>query len=126
MNRDKIEEQIKRYFDAWVECDFEKFKSVVHEGAIVRECTGAVIEGKQQLHRWFTEWNEHGNKVESWDIHSIGIDSENDTAYVEWEFKCVFEGKEYEWDGASIVYFRDELIIELNEYEMNKEKHYPY
>lgn len=126
MNREIVVQRITMYFQSWVEKDFDKFISVIHDEAIVRECTGAVIEGKDELQRWFTEWNESGNKVVYWDINSIGFDSEKKAAFVEWKFKCVFEKKEYEWDGSSIVYIRDNLIIELNEYEMKQDKFFPY
>lgn len=114
------------YFESWVEEDFEKFASSLDDEAIVRECTGAIIEGRDELHRWFTEWNKSDNKVVYWNIKHIGFDKEKMSAFVEWKFKCIFEGKECEWDGSSIVYFKDSLIVELNEYEMKQEKFYPY
>lgn len=126
MNKNQAVELIALYFESWVEQNYEKFTRTVHEEAIVRECTGAVIQGKHELDRWFTEWNENGNKVIYWNIHRIGYDSEKMSAFVEWTFKCRFDGTEYEWDGASVVYFRDSLIVELNEYEMKREKFYPY
>lgn len=61
-----------------------------------------------------------------WDIHNIGLDYEQMTAFVEWKFKCKYKGTTLEWDGTSIVYFENSLIIELNEYEMKKDKSYPY
>lgn len=53
--------------------------------------------------------------MEYWQIKKLGFDEENQTAFVEWRFKCVYGAKQYEWDGASIVYFKDSQIIELNE-----------
>lgn len=126
MNRDKAVETITLYFESWVRKDFEKFTRVMHDKAIVRECTGAIIEGKDELSRWFTQWNESGNKVISWIINDIGFDKERMSAFVEWKFQCIFEGKEYKWDGSSIVYFMDSLIVELNEYEMKQGKFSPY
>ncbi|WP_055108638.1 nuclear transport factor 2 family protein [Paenibacillus ihumii] len=126
MNRDKAIEIVTLYFESWMEKDFIKFTKVMHDEAIVRECTGAVIEGKDELTRWFTEWNEGENTVLKWISHNFGFDKERMSAFVEWKFKCIFEGKEYEWDGSSIVYFRDSFIVELNEYEMKQEKFFPY
>ena len=123
MNRDVAVDLITRYFKAWVNKDFDLFAGTVHDEATVREYTGAVIEGKEQLHRWFTWWNKHDNEVLYWDIHRIFYDDEQQSACVEWTFKCRYEGKEYEWDGSSVVVFRDSLIYEINEYEMKKEKH---
>ncbi|WHX50923.1 hypothetical protein QNH46_09900 [Paenibacillus woosongensis] len=53
MNRDKAIEIINLYFESWMEKDFHKFIKVMHNEAIVRECTGAVIAGKDELRRWF-------------------------------------------------------------------------
>lgn len=33
--------------EAWIKKDIKMFSKVVHEAAIVRECTGAVMEGKK-------------------------------------------------------------------------------
>lgn len=126
MNRDKAVDLITRYFKAWEDKDFDLFAGTIHDAAIVRECTGAIIEGREQLHRWFSLWNGNDNGVLYWHVHRIGYDNERRAAFVEWTFKCRYEGKEYEWDGSSVVSFRDFLIYELNEYEMKKEKHYPY
>ncbi|WP_018750865.1 nuclear transport factor 2 family protein [Paenibacillus sanguinis] len=126
MNRDEAVEKINLYFEAWVEKNFKKFEKLVHENAIVRECNGGVIEGRDELHRWFKEWNQGSNRVIYWKINFIGYDNELISAFVEWEFKCIYAGIEYEWCGSSIVNFKDSLIIEINEYEMKYEKFYPY
>jgi ketosteroid isomerase-like protein len=126
MNREEAKDLITRYFRAWVKRDFDLFAGTVHDETVVRECTGAVIEGKEQLHRWFREWNGQGNEVLDWRIHRFGYDGVQQSAFVEWTFKCRYEGREYEWDGCSAVSFRDDRICELNEYEMKREKHCPY
>ncbi|OUN00564.1 MAG: hypothetical protein BAA02_10100 [Paenibacillaceae bacterium ZCTH02-B3] len=74
---------------------------------VYKKCTGAVIEGREQLDRRFRSWNGDGNEVLHWNIHRIGYDSRQQSAFVEWTFKCRYEGKAYEWDGASIVVFRN-------------------
>ncbi|WP_338543359.1 nuclear transport factor 2 family protein [Paenibacillus tundrae] len=126
MERETAVEVINQYFRSWVEKDFNLFVGSIHEEAIVRECTGEVIQGRDELNRWFKQWNGSDNEVMYWDIHNIGFDYEQMTAFVEWKFKCKYKGTTYEWDGTSIVYFENSLIIELNEYEMKKDKSYPY
>lgn len=78
------------------------FSKVVHNAAIIRECTGAVMEGKNELVNWFTQWNNSDNKVDYWEIKEIGFDEASKAAFVEWRFKCLYDAQEYEWDGASI------------------------
>lgn len=126
MNRNEASQIIREYFESWIKKDIAMFGKVVHEEAIVRECTGAVMQGKDELKNWFHQWNESDNKVDYWAIQEIGNDEARNAAFVEWKFKCFYEAKEYEWDGASIVYFKESLIIELNEYEMKQDKFHPY
>lgn len=126
MEKEKVISLINDYFKAWVKKDKKLFLSTLHNEAIVRECTGAVCQGKTALEAWFTDWNKGTNRVDYWKIKSFGYDKENSTAYVEWIFKCLYENEEYEWEGASIIYFKDDLIIGINEYEMKTDKFYPY
>lgn len=126
MNRNQVTSIVNDYFESWVKKDIGMFSNVIHDAVIVRECTGAVMEGKEELVKWFTHWNQSNNKVDYWTIKEIGFDERRNVAFVEWTFKCIYDATEYVWDGASIVYFKESLIIELNEYEMKIEKFYPY
>jgi hypothetical protein len=126
LNRAHVVQLISTYFQSWVDQDFDMFNSVVHKEAVVRECNGAVIEGKAELFRWFTEWNSESNQVVNWNIKCIGFDEHQEVAFVEWTFKCLYKSKEYEWEGSSIVYFKDALMYEINEYEMKQDKYFPY
>jgi ketosteroid isomerase-like protein len=126
LNRNQVTKIINDYFESWVKKDLESFCNVIHDKVIVRECTGAVIEGKHEVINWFTQWNISDNKVDYWTIKELGLDETRDIAFVEWRFKCIFDAKMYEWDGSSIIYFKESLIIELNEYEMKQDKFYPY
>lgn len=122
MDKAKARELITAYCNAWVQNDSHLFSSVLHNEAVVRECTGSVMEGKVVLQQWFSDWNSNRNKVDYWTIQTFGYDGGNLTAFVEWEFKCEYKSKEYEWNGCSIVYFKDHLISGINEYEMTKKR----
>ncbi|MNJ34779.1 SnoaL-like domain protein [compost metagenome] len=126
MNNEFAEQMIRTYFKSWVDKDFQAFLSTLHHEAVVRECTGAEIQGRAEHERWFLEWNSGHNKVEYWDIKKIGFDQKQSIACVEWQFACIYDEQQYIWDGVSIVYFRDSLIFEINEYEMKRDKFYPY
>jgi hypothetical protein len=126
MNRDKVFEKINQYFTSWIEKDFNLFESVLHDESVIRECTGTVIQGRDQLNGWFLQWNGNGNEVVSWEIKNIGYDSESLNAFVEWNFICKFKSRKYEFEGSSIICFENSLIKEINEYEMKKKKSYPY
>ena len=126
MNREKAFEKINQYFTSWIEKDVNLFESVLHDESVIRECTGTVIQGRDQLNRWFIQWNRNGNEVVSWEIKNIGYDSERMNAFVEWNFICKFMSRKYEFEGSSIIYFENSLIKEINEYEMKKKKSCPY
>lgn len=119
-------ELIEKYFKAWKEKDLKMFLSVLHNQIEVRESTGAVYQGKKILGKWFASWNQGTNEVIYWEINSFGFDEKREAAFIEWKFKCKYENKEYEFEGSSIVYFNDNLIFGINEYEMKLEKSYPY
>lgn len=125
-NRKAAEALVNAYMASWLQQDTDLFASVLHEEAIVRECTGAVIAGKEELNRWFRQWHESGNRVTVWALRRIGFDETCGAAFAEWTFQCEYEGRTYTWDGSSIVRFRDGLIAEINEYEMKQEKFRPY
>lgn len=126
MEKEAAKKLIEKYIKAWKEKDFKMLLSVLHEQAEVRESTGAVYQGKETLEKWFISWNQGTNKVIYWEINSFGFDEKREVAFIEWKFKCSYENKEYEFEGSSIVYFKDNLIFGINEYEMKLEKFYPY
>lgn len=126
LDRNQASKLIDQYFESWIKQDLELFSKVVHEKAVIRECTGAVMEGKAELASWFTQWNNGDNRVDYWGIKEIEFDEVSQVAFVEWIFKCFYEAKDYEWDGVSVVRFKEALIIELNEYEMKRDKFFPY
>ncbi|MFA5015586.1 MAG: nuclear transport factor 2 family protein [Actinomycetota bacterium] len=126
MKKEAAKELIEKYIEAWKEKDLKMFLDVLHDHAEVRECTGAEYLGKKTLEKWFTSWNQGTNRVIYWEIKSFGFDRKKSAAFVEWKFKCSYENKEYEFEGSSAVYFKDGLILKVNEYEMKLEKFYPY
>lgn len=117
MDKSEARGLIDRYFTAWLEADREAFLSCLHPQAVVRECNGSAYAGRQELERWFRDWNRDGNRVQRWDILAAGFDEQEVTAFVEWEFRCVYEQAEYGWLGVSIIRFADGVIREVNEYE---------
>lgn len=126
MEKEAAKELIEKYIKAWKEKDLDLFLSVLHNLVEVRECTGAIYQDKETLEKWFIDWNQGTNKVIYWEIKSFGFDKKKSAAFVEWKFKCSYENKEYEFEGSSAVYFKDGLILKVNEYEMKLEKFYPY
>lgn len=126
MQRGMAKEKINQYFEAWLNQDVSLLLSVVDENIIVKECYGPIYKGKRAIEKWFAEWNSGTNKVLRWEPTSFIYDSDLAEAAVEWSFQCLFDDKECEFYGSSIITFKDELIISLREYEMKKDQYYPY
>jgi hypothetical protein len=119
-------ELVEKYARGWKDKNLEMLLEVIHKEVEVWECTGAVYKGKRTFKKWFTNWYKGANKIIYWDINSFGFDNEQSAAFIEWKFKCKYENKEYEFEGSSVIYFKDELIFRVNEYETKLEKSYPY
>ena len=117
---------INNYFNSWLQQDKELFLSQLHDEIIVRECTGDMYNNKVIASNWFAGWNIEGNKVLRWEICESHYDREKQVAVVEWVFECMYESNKYSFEGASIVEFKDGLIIKIGEYKMDINKKYPY
>ncbi len=126
MKEETAKKLIEKYVNGWKDGDLKILLSVLHDRVEVRECTGAVYQGKKTIGKWFTSWNQGTNKIIYWEINSFGFDEKKAVAFFEWKFKCRYENKEYQFEGSSIVYFKDELLFRINEYEMKLKKFYPY
>ncbi len=126
MKEETAKDLIEKYIRGWKDNDLEILLPVLHDEVELWECTGAVYQGKRTIERWFTDWYQGTNRILYWEIKSFGFDEKNSTAFIEWKFKCRHENKEHEFEGSSVIYFKDELIFKINEYETKLEKFYPY
>ena len=126
MNKNLAYKIVDDYFKSWLKQDKEGFLSLLHEDVVVKECTGDVYKNKMIAEKWFEGWNVDGNKVFRWDISNRYYDNEKETAIIEWEFECLYEYNIYCFLGISTIRFKADLIYKLNEYQMDKEKKYPY
>lgn len=62
MNRDRAIKIIHEYFESWTSKDIDLFNQNLHDGAVVRECNGAVIQGRDDC--LIFEINEYEMKQE--------------------------------------------------------------
>lgn len=118
------EDIIKKYFQAWINGDIETVKSVFSENAVYSESYGPEYHGLAQILKWFEDWNTKG-KVLEWKIKRV-IEQEQ-TAVVEWYFKCSYEGTVSGFDGVTIADFDDDMkISKLCEFQSKAAHCYPY
>ena len=119
-----MEERIRAYFRAWLCKDASALGSLFAAGIVYVESYGPVYQGIGQVIRWFEDWNRRG-AVLQWDIRSFAAVAR--TAYVEWFFRCEYDGETAGFDGVSIVRFDEQLkICELREFQSKAEHCFPY
>ena len=126
MDRKSAERLIEGYIGGWRSFDKEMSLSVLHPDAIVYECYGPVYHGAEEIGDWFDGWHAADGKVLCWDIENIHYDFENQTGVAQWYFECHSQGQNYEFFGCSVFEFCEGKIISVKEYDMDKEKSYPY
>lgn len=117
---------VESYFWSWLTNDINRFKQLLHADIVVEECSGDTYVGKDTCETWFKTWNKTGNKVMTWNITKTILESLNSEIIVEWQFACDYDFKAYSFDGCSVFEFRDHKIVSLKEFQMEKEKKYPY
>ncbi len=115
---------IRRYFDAWVHQNASDLEKLFDPDIVYTECYGPEYRGIEQIKRWFSDWNRHG-EVLKWEIRRFF--KQGKQAAVEWYFECVFDGVVSGFDGVSLVVFnRQGAILELKEYQSKSEHVFPY
>ena len=78
---------------------------------VVTECYG---KSRDRVRQWMETWFAEGGRVLQWDILSF-VGGQNSAA-IEWAFRCWWQGRELSFDGARIVRFAGEKIEALREY----------
>jgi hypothetical protein len=115
---------IRNYFQAWIDKKIDVVKETFSEDIIYSECYGPEYHGIEQVLQWFTDWNKKAT-VLNWDIKQITLVDK--TAFVEWYFKCDYDGKISDFDGITIAKFNNNMkIYDLKEFQSKSDHYYPY
>ncbi len=118
-----MEENVRDYFRSWIEKDISVMEDLFAPHIEYSECYGPVYQGKEQCLRWFADWNAKGS-VLTWDIQRIELCGT--TCFVEWFFRCDYDGVG-EFNGCSIIEFtKDGQIESVKEFQSTCEHTYPY
>ena len=119
-----MEERIRAYFRAWLDKDASALQGLFAADVVYGESYGPVYRGIGQILRWFEDWNRRG-AVLQWDIRSFAAVGR--TAYVEWFFRCEYDGEIGGFDGVTIAQFDEQLRIrKLREFQSKAEHVFPY
>jgi len=121
MNHGEI---VRQYFASWINKDRRIIDRHFAPAIVYVECYGPVYEGLAQVQRWFDDWNARGRVLE-WRIDKMtAIDN---TCFVEWFFRCDYDGNAGCFDGVSIIEFDAEnRILRIKEYQSKHEHVFPY
>ena len=114
MNVEIAERLIRRYVEGWRKGDAAMILGAVSEDCVVIEAHGPTYHGKDQIARWVDTWFDAGGEVLAWEIRSLEV--LGDSGFFEWSFACAWLGERYDFEGASIVRFKESLISYLREY----------
>lgn len=120
-----MKEILENYFIAWTKKDWNLLKNTIDENCIVIECNGPIYEGILEIEKWFKTWNKN-NTVTRWTITNKLEDIENETIIFEWEFFCNYNKVDYEFDGCTIAVIKNNKIVLLKEFMMDRKHNYPY
>ena len=117
------EQQIRCYFQSWIDNDMNEFINVFDPKVVYTECYGPEYHGVEQLKQWFGDWQQKG-KVLEWTIKQFL--HQNNVVAVEWYFKCDYENHVDGFDGVSIITFAEEKMLTVKEFQSKSEHNYPY
>jgi hypothetical protein len=114
VNAEVADGHIRQSVEGWRDGDAAEILATVTEDCVITESHGLTYHGKDQVVRWVETWFGAGGAVLAWEIRSLEATHEAD--FFEWAFACRWLGEEYEFEGASVVRFRDEKIVSIREY----------
>lgn len=118
MNQEK--RLFQQYVNGWKENDSHKIIDSLSENCIIIESHGPTYRGIEQVRKWVEFWVKKRGRVIRWDIVSFVFHRKQKTAFVEWNFACNVNRKNYELLGISVVKFSDGKISYIHEYRMTK------
>jgi len=114
VNSEAAENLIRSYVEGWREGDAAKILGAVAPDCVVIESHGPIYRGKETISQWIETWFGAGGVVHSWEIRSLEI--AGTAGFFEWSFACSWQGKRYEFEGASVIRFAEGGISYLREY----------
>ncbi|MEH1646970.1 nuclear transport factor 2 family protein [Pediococcus pentosaceus] len=114
---------IQKYFNMWLVKDCHALDTIFTPTIHYVECYGAEYLGIPEIQQWMN----HKFKIQTvtqWDIKNIY--REKSVFTVEWFFACTDHGKDYKFDGVSLITFKDSRIMEIKEFESKSTHYRPY
>jgi hypothetical protein len=114
VNAELADRLICRYVDGWRDADAAMILASISADCVITESHGPTYRGKDQIARWIETWFGAGGEVLLWEIRSL--EALGNAGFFEWSFACKWLEERYDFEGASVVRFRDEKIASIREY----------
>jgi hypothetical protein len=105
---------LTKYVEGWKTGRINTVLETLTERCVITECYGPVYKGRETVRQWMRTWFSQGGQVLQWDITSF-VGGQNSAA-IEWIFRCRWHGREFSFAGASVVWFAERKIEVLREY----------
>lgn len=103
-----------QYCSGWEKGSLEDILLPLHNDIYIKECYGPEYFGKPQVKAWAKKWLSESSHV-SWKLKRII--KQGNTLASEWKFAFrKKDGTRREFDGASLVDFREGKIIRILEF----------
>lgn len=117
-------EIVKQYFNSWIEKDINIIERYFSQDIKYMECYGPEYNGKEQVIRWFNDWQKENNVLQ-WNIKQFF--NQNSVVIVEWFFEYEAGIHKHSFDGVSIIEFdENNEIIMVKEFQSKSERYFPY
>lgn len=118
------EEIIRLWFSMWLNQKDLGMDDIFTPDVIYIESWGPKYEDRETVKHWFYEWNTRG-KVLAWDI--VQFFHKEDQTMVQWYFKNQMKnGTVEEFDGMSLIRWKENRISFLQEFGCNRGTYNPY
>lgn len=115
---------VEQYFLAWLQQDRSFFDTIFTDDVYYSECYGPEYHGLIEVKHWFDDWQEHG-KVKEWNI--LNCYQDGNFIIAEWYFQCIYDQKQNDFNGVSLIDFTDQdQICSIKEFQSKAEHFDPY
>jgi hypothetical protein len=114
LKRHQIETIIKDWMEKFNNFDLPGVMEYFHDDIIFENWDDASIKGKKLLSRAWKTWFK--NKNFNFEIGNIHVDSDKQTAILEWHLQWFFNNNNESRRGIDILFFHDTKIITKKTY----------
>jgi len=110
------------WFHSWFDQEFDSYEKLFSQDIYYSESWGPEYVGIEEIKRWKENWHRH-SKLRVWQIKKIY--HFDDYSLVEWYFDNESKDGRHEFDGVSLIKWKDNLMSSIKEFGSSL-PHYRY